>query len=104
VQVSTGFSLSEIIAQISVNGNTSVSIPNPSQVVAYVERKALLNNNLYKTELVGYVLGSAERQTKPGCAPGVEREDVDASAGDFERVPGPSIRSRESSATGTRWH
>ncbi len=37
VQVSTSFSLNEIIAQISVNGNTSLSIPNPSQVVAYVE-------------------------------------------------------------------
>jgi len=37
VQVSTTFSLNEIIAQISVNGNTSVSINNPQQVVAYVE-------------------------------------------------------------------
>jgi hypothetical protein len=37
VQVSTSFSLNEIIAQISVNGNTSLSIPNPTQVVAYVE-------------------------------------------------------------------
>jgi len=37
VQVSTSFSLNEIIAQISVNGNTSLSIPNPQQVVAYVE-------------------------------------------------------------------
>jgi len=37
VQVSTTFSLNEIIAQISVNGNTSMSINNPQQVVAYVE-------------------------------------------------------------------
>jgi len=37
VQVSTSFSLNEIIAQISVNGTTSVSINNPTQVVAYVE-------------------------------------------------------------------
>jgi len=37
VQVSTSFSLNEIIAQISFNGNTSLSIPNPTQVVAYVE-------------------------------------------------------------------
>ncbi len=37
MQVSTSFSLNEIIAQISVNGNTSLSIPNPQQVVAYVE-------------------------------------------------------------------
>jgi len=37
VQVSTSFSLNEIIAQISVNGNTSLSINNPNQVVAYVE-------------------------------------------------------------------
>jgi len=37
VQVSTSFSLNEIIAQISVNGNTSLSINNPTQVVAYVE-------------------------------------------------------------------
>jgi len=37
LQVSTSFSLNEIIAQISVNGNTSLSINNPQQVVAYIE-------------------------------------------------------------------
>jgi len=43
VQVSTSFSLNEIIAQISVNGNTSLSINNPQQVVAYVEKGLVAN-------------------------------------------------------------
>jgi len=70
----------------------------PDKEIHVILDEVLLNNKLYKTEVVGYVLCSAERWTRPGCAPNVEREDMDASSGNFERVPVPFIRSREGAA------
>jgi hypothetical protein len=38
----------------------------------------MLNNNLYQTEIVGYVLCSEGRQARPGSSSYFGRENVDA--------------------------